>query len=464
MLAAIAVPALLLLGAPGLPAAHAAPATASKIQLFDSHISHIVFLMQENHAFDNLYGTYCPTTGAYCSSAVNGIPSGVCIPKIPVFPSLGCVAPFDLGAHNLTLPSDLPHDWNASHRAIDLGRMDGFVASAGPFAMGHYNGSTVPVYWDLAEQYALADDFFSPVASYSLPNHWDAIAPYAPSASNIVRTLTALPTQQRSYLNQSNATPSIEDELANSSVSWKYYDFPLPTYTVAIAHSPTGVAYDYWNPMAARNQSYTAGLSSHFVNRTDILGDAANGTLPGLSWVMPSPPISDHPPYNLTRGEDWVAKVVDALEGSPEWNSTLLFVSWDEFGGFYDHVLPPHASGVGDGFRVPLLAVGPWVRQGYVDPVNMTFESILHLMEKRFHLGCLGPGDCRAPLPLSMFDFQRHRPRAPIYFPDFVNATYPMPLQSSGLLPPFPSVQSAPLSTWALQPLSPAEAAGIDWS
>ena len=434
----------------------------SKMKLFDQHIQHIVFIMQENHAYDNLFGTYCRGLNSYCTSVGNGTPSNVCLPRILSMPMLGCVSPFRFTNSQLALPTDIPHDWNSTHRTYNNGLMNGFPTYDGVYSMGYYDGYTVPVYWDLAEQYALGDNFFSPAASYSWPNHWNAISSGAPNGSYLIKPAVANAKQQRELLNQSNSTPAIEDALLNSSITWKYYDYSLPTsYNQSITHTPTGLAYDYWNPMAARNQSYSAQAMTHFVNHSKFLLDAANGSLPDISWVMPSAPNSDHPPYNITNGQNWVASLIDAVEGSPDWNTTAIFVSWDEYGGFYDHVKPPRVNGLGDGYRVPLLAIGPWVRQGFIDHTNMTFESILHLMEKRFHLGCMGPADCNAPLPLDVFNFNRKAPRAPIYFASYPNATYPMPLQSSGTLPPFPSVLSPVPSFPDLAP--GATLANIDW-
>jgi phospholipase C len=433
----LAVLGLLVISGMGAVQAAPASATSTAMTAFDGHVSHIVFLLQENHAFDNLFGTYCPVTGPYCKSVPNGIPSGTCVPLNPKQAHGRCVVPYNFPAANLTSP-DMPHDWNSTHLAYNGGAMNGFYKAElyRNETFGHYNGTTAPVYWDLAEQYALGDNFFSSAMSYSLPNHWFLVSAKPPAI-----TLKQMPEYdsakvKTTYLAQANGTPTIAAELANSSVSWNYFDYALPSYSSAITASPPGDAYDFWNPLAAQQQSYAASMSSHFVPRTQFFSDAANGTLPDISWVIPSLNDSDHPTQNLTTGQSWVASVVDAVEASPEWNSTVLFVSWDEYGGFYDHVTPPSISNIGDGFRVPLLAIGPYVRQGYLDHREMSFSSILHLIELRFGLPCLGQADCRATLPLDLFNFG-HAPRAPIQFHAWANSTYPMPLQSSGKLPPF---------------------------
>ena len=439
--AVIAIGALMLVTSEGLVAAPATPSTVpSALALFRSHIDHIVFLMQENHAFDNLYGVYCPGISKYCPAAANGVPS-TCVPYDPANLSAGCVVPYNLTSAQLSV-HDMLHTWNSTHQAWDNGAMDQFYAAEarGTEPFGHYNGSTAGLYWDLAEQYGLADNFFSSDASYSLSNHWSEVASAAPNASQYAYIGSGGKALNAQYLNQSNHTLSMESTLLNSSVSWASYDFALPSnYINAIGIVPgqPPAALDYWNPLAARAQSYLPGVRSHFLYRSSFFSDAKNGSLPNVSWISPAPSDSDHPPNSLYNGQAWVASVVDAVEASPEWNSTVLFVSWDEYGGFYDHVAPPIRDAVGDGFRVPLLAIGPWVRQGAISHVSMDFNSIQRLMEERFNLTCTGPRDCHARMPLGLFNFQRTAPRAPIGFPTNGSWSYPMPKQSSGKLPPF---------------------------
>ncbi len=436
---------LLLATSANLAEARAGSPPTSQIALLDRHISHIVFLMQENRAFDNLFGVYCPTTGVYCPDTANGLPAHTCVPKVPGYPSYGCFRPFPLTINEV--PYDLQHDWYSSHTAWDNGAMDNFYAAEGSrLAFGHYNGSTIPLYYDLAEQYGLADDFFSGSQSYSLSEHWYMFASRPPAAS-LVGYIGYNTTLDHLYLDEANATRSAESTLLNSSVSWKYYDYGLPPwYNRSIGGSSPlpATALDYWNPLAARAQSYLSPVRPHFATRANFFTDVGRGQLPNVSWIVPAATDSDHAPYSLAQGMNWTASVVDALERSPDWNSTVLFVTWDEYGGFYDHVAPPFLDSYGDGFRVPLLAIGPWVRQGVIDHQNMSFSSILHLIEVRFGLPCVGPRDCNAQLPLGMFDFARSGPRAPLAFPTNGTAVYPMPLQSNGKLPPYGS--SDPLS------------------
>lgn len=409
---------------------------------FLSKVNHVVFVVMENHAYDNLFGAYCLVASPVCPSPANGVPSGICEP----IPSGGCIAPYNLSASDETITRPMLHDYNSSNGFFDGGKMDGFYAAQGGskggavLGMGHYNVSTVPIYYDLAEHYSLSDDFFSSLLSYSLPNHWHIVAGASPSvvvtdglgdktggySGSLNQTVST-------YLSQANNTTSIEDLLAgHPKVSWDYYDYPLGNWPSAIAKAKGGPgtrnAFDYWNPQAAKYESYTAPFLSHFPGQAAFFRAAAHGNLPDLSWVIPNFAESDHPPANVTTAESFVSSVVDAVEASPDWNSTVLYITWDDYGGFYDHVAPPMTSNGTQqlGFRVPLLVVSPYVKAGWIAHGFSYFESILHTMEWRFGLGCMTADDCGAPIQLGMFDFSAPA-RAPISFPTSVaSATYPL--------------------------------------
>jgi phospholipase C len=400
-------------------------------------IRHVVIVMMENRAFDNLFGSYCPTAGPGCPTAVNGFPPHTCVPYAPTDPSLGCIRPYPVASDTVSTP-DISHEWNSTHQAIDGGAMDGFYyaeqGSLIPF--GYYNATTIPLYYDLAQEYGLGESFFSSALSYSLPNHWYLLAGQAPRLSVNVSTLqTAY--EKETYLSEANGTRTVQDLLnATPSVSWKYYDWILANYSRAIAGHPgasDGSAYDYWNPLAARAESYSSWYASHFVARSQFFPDASSGQLPNISYVIPSLAFSDHAPAVLANGQAFVASIVDAVEASPEWNSTAVFISWDDYGGFFDHVAPPMIDALGLSFRVPLLVVSPYTPKGVVVNTLGYFDSLLHFVEWRFGLGCLTVRDCHAPLPLDYFDF-RLAPRAPMLFPtSAVNASYPMsPLADGG--------------------------------
>ena len=311
--------------------------------------------------------------------------------------------------------------------------MDGFYSAeaSGLNPFGHFNGSTLPVYWDLAQEYALGDDFFSSALSYSLPNHWYALAGQAPSVG-FKNGIVNVP-EEHQYLNQANKTETIQDLLNATSVTWKYYDWALDPYQTAInglvsANDP-GSAYTFWNPLAARYESYNQYFVSHFSNRDNFFTDVDQGNLPDISWVIPQENFSDHPPANVTQGESFVANVIDAVEMSSYWPSTAIFLAWDDYGGFYDHVAPPRVDPLGLSIRVPFLVISPYTPAGTVIHSLGYFESTLAFMEDRWNLGCIGPRDCNAPNLLNYFDFNM-TPRPPIFFdPNWLNDSYPMTSQ-----------------------------------
>jgi phospholipase C len=408
----------------------------SSMTNFDAKIQHIVLVVLENHAYDDYFGTYCQSISTVCPHVAAGIPSGTCVPLNPANLSSGCVRPFNFTAKNWSITSGMAHSWISSLASYHNGSMNGFyrAEASGLDPFGHYNGSTAPLYWDLAQEYGLGDHFFSSVLDYSLPNHWHIVAGAAPQ--EILKHYIHAGIQTKAwignatrYLKQANATPAAEDLLDKTNVSWKYYDRSLPTYQNAtyIHNASVGPAYGYFDPMAAKAESYSARLSPHFVNNTDFYTDARNGALPSISWVMPNNNESDHPPYNVTFAEGWLASLVDAVESSPDWNTTAMFVTWDDYGGFYDHLAPPLEQGNRTGFRVPLLVISPYTPAGLVVHQTAYFESVLRLMELRFNLGCLTPMDCKAPVPLGYFNFS-HGPRPPILFSGNTSTwTYPMP-------------------------------------
>ena len=416
---------------PNVPAPAPLPATAPAFGPASTHIKHVITIVMENRDYDEYFGEYCLVLGTYCSDTGNGIPSSACIPITPGNPAAGCVKPYNYTARQYVY-SDLPHNWGSGRIALDNGAMDGFYSaeSGASQAFGHYNGSTIPIYWDMAEEYAMADNAFAGNLSYSLPNHWTIVSgsvlstPFS-SYLNSASSRTA-------YLTQANNTQTIANLLNGTNVSWRYYDYALSPWSKAVNNTGVvtdGSAINYWNPMAAQPLSYTSSYNSHFVARTQFLTDAAAGALPNISWLIPSWSESDHPGTNITAGMAFVAQAVNAVEQSPDWNSTAIFLVWDDYGGFYDQVAPPLISGDLLSFRTPFIVISPFARENYIDHHFLDFFSILHFSEWQFGLGCLSTLDCNATEPFGLFNFNQTA-RPPITFPvNAITASYPMPLQ-----------------------------------
>jgi phospholipase C len=380
-------------------------------------IKHIVVIMQENHSFDNYFGTY---------PGANGIPKNVCMPLDPDHPNNGCVKPF-LSA-NVT-PPDMIHEYHESHIGYHNGKMDGFMQGEhqNNYTMSYYDNKTIPYYWDLAKHYVLADNFFSSVLSYSLPNHWYTIAGQAPTVSiyhGIAQSTKDIsPNQkqdQKEYLRESNnINKTIVESFmnhANGDITWKYYYHKINVDGDYKNATINGDAYDFWNPYSAKPSSYVGKYAPHFVNREQIYSDLKNGSLPQVSWVFPSDKLSEHPPNNMTVGMDWVVNVINSIMKSPYWNSTAIILTWDEYGGFYDHVAPPQIDKYGLGFRVPAIIISPYAKTGFIDHTQYSFESILKFIEWRFNLPPLTARDAHANNLLNAFDFSQ-KPRPPHIIP-----------------------------------------------
>jgi phospholipase C len=331
-------------------------------------IQSIVVVLQENHTFDHYFGTY---------PGVEGIAGkNLCLPN-----STGtepCTGPFRLPT--LT-PADLVHDWQAAHADFDGGQMDGFVyTEKNPSTMGYYDRRDLPRYWGAADHYTLCDRYFTSVMSESAPNHLYLVAGTSGGLqnNNVPATLTF---------------PSIFEQLDRVGVSWKVYGFRK------------------WYERFAYVQKSPAALQN-FLPAPQFKTDAAAGRLATVSWVVGAPGGSEHPPQNVQIGQDSVADdIVNPIGKGPAWDSLALFVTWDDFGGFFDHVAPPQIDGFGYGFRVPCLVISPFARAGFVDHVTNDHTSILKFIETRFGIAPLSTRDRAANGLSEAFDFSQP-PRA----------------------------------------------------
>ena len=320
-----------------------------------SPVQHVVEIMMENHAFDNFFGTF---------PGVIGFAPNVSLPN----GSGGSVAPFWI--HGNSTP-DLPHDRPSELADLDGGRMDGFVEQMARYLpgeaatpMGYYNATQIPGYWALARQFVLCDQYFAPVLGPTLPNRLYAIA----GSSDGVTSDTWPPGGVHLV--------TIFDQLSAAGVSWRYYYVPNGYTPLPLQISPLSTT-----PSEVRNVVPTTGL----------LADIRAGNLPNVTFIDPeaSPVFSEHPPESVTVGEAWSMSIVDAIEASPLWNSTVIFLTWDEGGGFYDGVVPPVVGSLGDGFRVPLLVVSPFTAGGGVHSEVLDHTSILKFIEQNWGLSYL---------------------------------------------------------------------------
>jgi phospholipase C len=327
-------------------------------------ISNIVIVLQENHTFDNYFGTYPGAEGT--------IGKNICLPQKPNSTN-NCVSPFH--DSNLT-PVDMNHNWNSAHSDCDGGKMDGFVYSEGhPETMGYYERVDLPHYWNAADNYVLCDRYFTSVMSESAPNHLFLVAGTCGGIidDNVPGTLRF---------------PPVFKQLDQKKISWKVYGF---------TNWYKSFSYVQDTPGTQKNFSPT---SSTFAE------DLKSGSIPQVSWIIGAPGGDEHPPANIQLGENSVANdIVNPVGASTIWDSVAIFVTWDDFGGFYDHLPPPQIDQFGYGFRVPCIIISPYAKKGYIDSTTNEHASILRFVEDSFGLEALSSRDASANNFSEAFDF-----------------------------------------------------------
>ncbi len=367
-------------------------------------IKHFLFLMQENHSFDNYFGTY---------PGANGIPEGTCMPYDPNDESLGCVEPFRLGENDVEM-DDPDHSEETHAVQYNDGLMNGFVyalerrSQDGRLAMGYYDGETLSYYWNIADEYVLFDNFFSSVHGGSFDNHmyWVAGQTVVANANEDMQVLL-------------NNTPTIFDRLEEQGISWKFYVQnyePGLTYRTASLYPMNRASQVIWVPLLNMDRFLDDPvLNSRIVNLDEYYDDLANGTLPSVAFLVPSGP-SEHPPSNVVSGARFVRSLLQRLIQSDYWESSAFLWSYDDWGGWYDHVPPPRVDEFGYGFRVPALLVSSYARQGHIDSTLTDYTSALKFIQDNWNLEPLADRDAQANSIVSAFDFTQP-PREAAFVP-----------------------------------------------
>lgn len=367
-------------------------------------IEHIVFIVKENRTFDNLFGTF---------PGVDGATSGTI--------STGDVIP--LGRTPDRTSRDISHSFNSAVKAIDGGAMDQFDLIPGGSVNGDYLAYTqhteedIPNYFTYARNFVLADAFFSSLTGPSFPNHLYTVgAQSAGAVDNPNRSpgVWGCDSPADSTVRVMNDDGSfhpeypcfdfdtLADRLEAQGMSWKYY---------APGQGQSGYIWSALDAIA--HIRLTSLWDQHVVPTSQFVSDARNGDLPAMSWVVVGSGRSEHPPASMCMGENWTVEQLNAVMQGPEWNSTVVFLTWDDFGGFYDHVAPPVVDNFGFGPRVPLLVISPWAKQGYVTHTTLEFSSILKFVEQRFGLDPLTARDIQSNDLFDSFDFTQD-PQPPL--------------------------------------------------
>ena len=442
-------------GAPSLASGPAPDATVAATK-----IKHIVVVMQENRSFDSYFGTY---PGADGIPMTNGTPS-VCVPD----PAGGCQRPFHDTAD---VNGGGPHGQVNAADDIDGGKMDGFIGQAQKAkrgctdpnnpactggttrtdVMGYHDGGDIPNYWAYADNFVLQDHMFEPNASWSLPEHLFQVSEWSAhctthdqpqSCTNALQNPGNPPDFGGKKKTNTGTAPiyawtDLTYLLHRAGVSWGYYVVagtePDCANDEAVDCAPVkqnAKTPGIWNPLPYFDTVRADGQLGNVQSVQNFYTAAAAGSLPAVSWIAPSGDVSEHPPAKVTAGQAYVTSLINAVMKGPDWASTAIFLSWDDWGGFYDHLTPPTVDANGYGLRVPGLLISPYAKASYIDHQTLSFDAYDKLIEDLFLRGQrLDPANDGRPDPrpdvrenapalgnlLADFDFtQTPRPALPL--------------------------------------------------
>jgi phospholipase C len=396
-------------------------------------IKHIVWIIQENRSFDNYFGTF---------PGADGIPPGACLPVLPG--SKRCIKPFHMPKGQPVW--DLAHEWEPAHAAFDDGKMDGFIWAEGSvYTLGYLDQRDIPNYWDYAHHFTLCDQFFSSLMGPSLPNHVYTVAGQSGGLIDNVGSVKGL--EERLDDPDGFSFAEIMDRLNKANISWKYYVEVAARTVVAGKPSPGRQAaktprttnpksFTLWNPLPGFPQIRNNPTQmAKIVGDSEYFRDLQNRTLPQVSWLIPDSADSEHPPEPVWQGMWYVTRLVNALMKSPYWQDSVIFLTWDDYGGFYDHVFPPQIDSYGYGPRVPMIVISPYARKSHISHFAYDFTSVLKFIELRWGLAHLTARDDRAHDMLDCFNFDQAA-NPPLVIPVPADLPPSHAIQPYGLYPP----------------------------
>jgi phospholipase C len=366
-------------------------------------------VMLENRSFNNLFGKFPGVTGT-----TTGVEYGNEKPLIPC-PDW--------------LPGDLPHDRAAYLNCVNGGKLDGFGTGiyGSTYAYTQFDEPQIPNYWLWAKEYAISDNFFASAAGPSYGNHYYFIAGQSGGVIDNPENIETRVDGDKKYKSwgcdaigddvfvfvkddQGNLTKhdtcftfeTVGEQLSDIDVDWAYY-----------SAVPGQVGY-FWNAYNGIANVFHTDMWHEHVRPVDrLVQDIEAGSLPPVTWVTPRFELSDHPPFSTGHSHNWITDIVNAVMKSPEWEHTAIFLTWDEWGGFYDPVMPPEVDPVGLGIRVPLLTISPYTRRGVIDDELGEFSTPLRFIADNWGLDYLTPRIANTHNFEHVFDFSK-KPRPPV--------------------------------------------------
>jgi len=383
------------------------------------NLDHLVFIVMENRSFDHYFGTFPGADGIPMDA--NGRPT-VCLTD-PERPGT-CHRPY----HDTNfVDQGGPHGEVGSAATINGGEMDGAVTAlrtigngcmkhpddapcpravdgpqGQPDVMGYHTAEELPIYWEYAETFTLHDRMFAPTDSWTLPAHLFMISAWSATCSDLNDPMSCTSDQKfpggvwadepadiwlpkmgepRPYV-----WAPITWLLYKAGVTWGYYVGEGTCVAPPCEHLEGILTAPVQNPLPGFTATAATGQLDNIRPNTEFLRDARNGDLPSVSWFMPVQGKSEHPPDSIEVGQAYVAKAINAVMEGPEeqWLRTAIFLTWDDWGGFYDHVLPPVVDENGWGLRVPSMVISPWAKPGFIDHQTLSYDAYLKLIEDRF--------------------------------------------------------------------------------
>ncbi len=389
-------------------------AMPTKLQLAQQNIKHVVFVIMENRSFDTMFGSFPgadgATTGQLCDGSVVPLKQAV------------------------DQEANIQHSFLGGITSTNGGQMNCFNQLQGGQQLQsyvQYHQNQIPSYWAYAQHFTLADQFFSSAYGPSGVEHLWSFAgqsagfvghegtgqygaglprEYCDDPKELAWAFKPLTAGQKATVMQLEGSAStalqieqfwvqrwpcvdikvLPDELRAHGISWREYrgddSFVQPLRMI-------------------RHLRFNAPFYSNVVSSGRFIPDVQAGRLPAVAWLTPPWFDSEHPPTSMCQGENWTVNMLDALMRSPAWSSTAVILTWDDFGGFYDHVPPPHLDMFGLGPRVPAIIISPWAKPGSIDHETMSFDSVLKLIETVFALPPLTARDAAANDMLDAFDF-----------------------------------------------------------